>query len=153
MLDHEGYLAFFQGARRADNNVLRAPQRIFKGAGEYDSRHRLRVRKTADSLLRLNNGNAGQSGRRKFCLADWDGDGRTDLLVNSVNTNLLRNMGEENGVTTFRDVGTLSPLVLAGHTTSPTTVDWDGNGVPDLIIGGEDGFLYYHRNPRKPKVR
>ena len=153
MLDHEGYLAFFQGARRADYNVLRAPQRIFKGAGEYDSRHRLRVRKTADSLLRLNNGNAGQSGRRKFSLADWDGDGRTDLLVNSVNTNLLRNMGEDNGVTTFRDVGTLSPLVLAGHTTSPTTVDWDGNGVPDLIIGGEDGFLYYHQNPRKPKAR
>ena len=40
MLDHEGYLAFFQGARRANYNVLRAPQRIFKGAGEYDSRHR-----------------------------------------------------------------------------------------------------------------
>ena len=45
------------------------------------------------------------------------------------------------------------PPVLAGHTTSPTTVDWDGNGVPDLIIGGEDGFLHYHQNPRKPKAR
>ena len=66
MLDHEGYLAFFQGARKLII-MYRAPQRVFKGAGEYDSRHRLRVRKTADSLLRLYNGNAGQSGRRKFC--------------------------------------------------------------------------------------
>ena len=78
------------------------------------------------------------------------GDGRTDLLVNSVNTNLLRNMGTEDGITTFRDVGTLSPLLLAGHTTSPSTVDWNADDIPDLIIGGEDGFLYYHRNPRSP---
>jgi hypothetical protein len=150
MLDHEGYLAFYKGARRAEFNVLRAPQRIFIGSGEYDSRHRLRVRKTGGGQLRLNNGTAGKSGRRKFCLADWDGDGRTDLLVNSININLLRNMGDEDGVTTFRDVGTLSSLVLAGHTASPTTVDWNNDGVPDLLIGAEDGFLYYHRNHRKP---
>jgi len=37
--------------------------------------------------------------------------------------------------------------VLAGHTTSPTTVDWDRNGIPDLLVGAEDGFLYYMRNP------
>jgi len=27
-------------------------------------------------------------------------------------------------------------------------VDWDQNGIPDLLIGGEDGVLYYKRNPR-----
>jgi len=62
--------------------------------------------------------------------------------------NLLRNAGSTEGMTTFRDVGTLSSLLLAGHTTSPTTVDWNNDGIPDLLIGAEDGFLYYHRNPR-----
>ena len=37
---------------------------------------------------------------------------------------------------------------IEGHDTSPTTVDWDGNGVRDLLIGAEDGRLYFLRNPR-----
>jgi len=32
---------------------------------------------------------------------------------------------------------------LGGHSTSPTTVDWNKDGVPDLLIGAEDGFFYY----------
>jgi hypothetical protein len=28
-------------------------------------------------------------------------------------------------------------------------VDWNGDGVPDLLVGAEDGFLYYGRNSRK----
>ncbi len=37
--------------------------------------------------------------------------------------------------------------ILAGHTTSPTTVDWDKDGISDLLVGAEDGFLYYMKNP------
>ena len=37
----------------------------------------------------------------------------------------------------------LSDQRLAGHTTSPTTVDWNGDGHRELLIGGEDGHLYY----------
>ena len=29
-----------------------------------------------------------------------------------------------------------------------TIVDWDRDNVPDLLIGAEDGFLYYLKNPR-----
>ena len=37
---------------------------------------------------------------------------------------------------------------IEGHDTHPTPVDWDADGVPDLLIGAEDGHLYYLRNPR-----
>jgi hypothetical protein len=97
----------------------------------------------------MNDGIAGQSGRRKMCLTDWDGDGRIDLLVNSENINFLRNVSNnKEGTVVFHDNGPVSPRILAGHTTSPTAVDWDRNGLPDLLIGAEDGFFYYLRNPK-----
>jgi hypothetical protein len=46
--------------------------------------------------------------------------------------------------------GTLFKRNISSHTTSPTVVDWNGDKVPDLLVGAEDGFLYYARNPRKP---
>jgi hypothetical protein len=41
----------------------------------------------------------------------------------------------------------LSNLRLAGHTTSPTVVDWNKDGIPDLLVGAEDGHFYYMVNP------
>lgn len=153
MLDHEGYLAFFERSSLADQSgalPLLAGRRIFKieGACEFDGRHQPLGDKR-DGLLRLNAGWAGKSGRRKLHIVDWDGDGRRDLLVNSVNVNWLRNVRtDEEGFVWFRDEGPLDSRVLAGHDTSPTTVDWDKNGIPDLLVGAEDGRLYYKRNPR-----
>ena len=46
--------------------------------------------------------------------------------------------------------GPVDARTLAGHDTSPAVVDWDENGVPDLVVGAEDGFLYYLPNPRSP---
>jgi hypothetical protein len=148
MLDHEGYLAFFQRQRRDGGLVLLPGQRLFEG-GAYDSRHRA---KGAGGLLRLNNGTAGGSGRRKLCIADWDGDGRHDLLVNSTNVSVLRQTSVEGPPWRFEDLGDVSDHRLAGHTTSPTTVDWDGDGVRDLLIGAEDGRFYYLPNPRRAKA-
>ncbi|MEX2213071.1 MAG: exo-alpha-sialidase [Phycisphaeraceae bacterium] len=135
MLDHEGYLALFRREKQGGNLILHPGERVFL---------------EGDKPLRLNAGTAGKSGRRKLCLVDWDGDGRCDLLVNSVNVNFYRNVSDANGKTIFADMGPLDSRKLAGHTTSPTTVDWDGNGVRDLLVGGEDGYLYCMANPREP---
>jgi hypothetical protein len=57
-------------------------------------------------------------------------------------------MGAEGGLTTFRNGTPLDTRVLAGHSTCPMVVDWDRNGVPDLVAGAEDGRLYYLENTR-----
>jgi hypothetical protein len=153
MLDHEGYLAFFERSGIVDENGNRpvSPgRRLFKieGPSEFDGRHNP-VGDKKDGLLRLNAGHAGKSGRRKLHIVDWDGDGRRDLLVNSVNVNWLRNVRtDDEGFVWFRDEGPLDARLLAGHDTAPTTVDWDNNGIPDLLVGAEDGRMYYKRNPR-----
>ena len=149
MLDSEGFLTL-SARRRVDNRLrLSAPQRIFHAEKQHTFNSRHGNAPDGDGLLRLNSGDAGRSGRRKFTIVDWDGDGRNDFLVNSVNVNLMRNVSDGQGVVVkLRDLGSLSSRKLAGHTTSPTTVDWDRNGIPDLLVGAEDGMFYYLRNPR-----
>ena len=148
MLDQAGYLAFFERAKAPGQLLLRAPQRIFSGENfsATDSRHGL-VEKTA-GLIRLNSGVAGKSGRRKLCVVDWDGDGKLDLLVNSANANFLKQTDARDGRSYFRDAGLLVQDNIEGHDVSPTTVDFNGDGMPDFLGGAEDGRFYYLRNPR-----
>jgi len=133
MLDHEGYLALFKRSKQNKKLILLPGKRIFKT-------------KTGD-LLRMNDGIAGKSGRRKFCFVDWDLDGRLDSMVNSQNINFLQNVSENKNAHVFSDQGMVSDRILAGHTTSPTIVDWNKDGISDLLVGAEDGFFYYMKNP------
>ncbi|MHB0959761.1 MAG: FG-GAP repeat domain-containing protein [Pirellulaceae bacterium] len=132
MLDHEGYLAFFRRQPMADGLRLQPGQRLFTDAN--------------GAALRLNANRAGRSGRRQFCFADWDGDGHLDLLVDSRSVNLMRNVSSPDRPWAFQDEGPLDDRHLAGHNTSPTVVDWNRDGRPDLLIGAEDGHLYYRPN-------
>ncbi len=148
MLDHEGYLAFFERSRREGELTLLPGRRIFhaQDAAVFDSRHEPQT--SEGGPLRLNNGAAGRSGRRKLCFADWNGDGRLDLLVNSgMNVNLLRQVERREGRIVFHDDGPLDERRIGAHTTSPTVVDWNGDGRPELLVGAEDGYLYY--KPRR----
>ncbi|RTE53270.1 VCBS repeat-containing protein [Arenibacter aquaticus] len=133
MLDHEGYLAFFERFKKRGKLYLKPGQRIFKNA---DAAHN-------NNWLRLNEREAGGSGRRKIAFADWDGDGDLDLLANSTNIEWYENLGEKEGNTIFKHKGNIVNTKLAGHTTSPTVVDWDKDGKPNLLIGAEDGHFYY----------
>jgi hypothetical protein len=154
MLDREGYLAFFERVRRTDGRLeLLPPRRIFRAEGDsvFDS-HGL-VRNQESGLLRLNDAddaNPGRSGRRTFCFGDWDGDGVPDLIVNShPGVNWLRGQGmDTDGSWRFQHQGPLTPQVLAGHSTTPVMVDWDRDGIHDVIVAAEDGFFYQVKNPR-----
>ncbi|MEQ2008438.1 MAG: VCBS repeat-containing protein, partial [Limisphaerales bacterium] len=137
MLDTDGYLAFFERAKREGKLALLPPKRIF-----CDDQ---------GQPLRLNAGIAGKSGRRKLCVVDWDGDGKLDLLLNGENANFLRQMAARDGKFLFKDMGKLADKNVASHDVSPTVVDWNGDGIPDLLAGAEDGHLYYLRNARSEK--
>jgi hypothetical protein len=135
MLDNEGYLVFFERASREGRRVLLAPRRALC---EEDGKP-----------LRLNARAAGGSGRRKLCAVDWNGDGKLDLLVNSKNATLLQQVEARDGRWFFKDMGPLCEDNVEGHDTSPTAADFNGDGVPDLVVGAEDGRFYYLRNPRR----
>ena len=144
MLDHEGYLCFFERFDSGSGMSLRPGKRIFFSEhGAYN-----RKNEVVDSVrgpLRLNTDKYGSSGRRKLAFGDWDGDGDIDLIINSINAAFFENTREEDGLTYFTFRGDLSEQRLAGHTTSPTLVDWDGKDPSDLVLGAEDGHLYYFR--------
>ena len=133
MLDHEGFLAFFERINKDGELKLLEGKRIF-----YNENN---------ELLQLNSKNAGKSGRRKLTIVDWDLDGKLDLLINSKNVNFLKNISTNGDKVVLKDMGMVSEQILAGHTTSPTIVDWDKNEIPDLLIGAEDGCFYYLNNP------
>lgn len=134
MLDHEGYLSLYRREKEGDKIVLLPGERNFRLKGE-------------EGPLRLNDGKAGRSGRRKISIVDFDGDGRLDMLLNSQNATFYKNIGKENGITIFEDKGLLDKRKLAGHTSSPSVIDLIKDGIPELIIGAEDGYIYYRDNP------
>ncbi len=129
VLDHEGWLTLLRRERRGDRLVLLPPRRVFVGAD--------------GAPLRLNSKRAGRSGRRKIALVDWDGDGAFDLLVNSKNADWLRGSAAADGRWQLDAKGTIAARQISSHTTSPCTVDWNGNGVPELLVGAEDGHFYW----------
>ena len=133
MLDHEGYLAFFERKKVDGRLVLLHPQRA--------------LLMEDGTPIRMNPEIAGKSGRRKLCFVDYDGDGAVDFLVNGANAIFFRQVAHENGAWTFRQVGDVDALNISSHSTSPTIADFDGNNIPDLLIGAEDGYLYYKKNP------
>ncbi len=136
MLDQQGTLAFFERARREGKLVLAPPRHAF-------------VDENGAPLV-LAKGIAGKSGRRKLCIVDWDGDGKLDILLNSSSANFLRQVEARDGQWFFKDMGPLVKQNIEGHDVSPTTVDWNADGIPDFLGGAEDGHFYYLRNPRTP---
>ncbi|MBI1318806.1 MAG: VCBS repeat-containing protein [Candidatus Hydrogenedens sp.] len=134
MLDTEGYFSLYERAKKRRKLVLLPPQRVFLDE--------------AGQPLRLNERTAGGSGRRKIAVTDWDGDGLPDLLLNSSSADWMRCVSAEGGTWRFAAPQLLDGRKVAGHTSCPATVDWDQNGIPDLLVGAEDGFFYYLKNPR-----
>jgi len=132
MLDHEGYLAFFERKKNGEQLQLLPGARVF-----MDEK---------GDLLRLNERSAGGSGRRKIHLVDVDGDGRRDMLMNSTNADFYKNMGTRDGKTVLKNTGEIDKRKISGHSSSPTTIDLDGQGARDFLIGAEDGYLYYRSN-------
>lgn len=147
LMDQEGYLCFYERFKKEGELWLKPGKRIFATediiAGPTNKNDPI---VNEPGPLRLSNKEAGGSGRRKLCLVDWNNDGRLDIIVNTLNAALLENVRQSGDSTYFKNRGDLSTLRLAGHTTSPTPIDWDKDGIYDLLVGAEDGFFYIIKN-------
>jgi hypothetical protein len=121
-----------------DKDVLKLKpgQRIF-----------IEVNGKTTASLRLTDRVNGSSGRRKWTFVDWDQDGDLDLVANTKpSVEWYKNVSDHSDMVKFEYQGNLTELKLAGHTTSPTTVEWNQDGKPDLLLGAEDGHFYYIEN-------
>ena len=141
MVDQQGDLAFFERAKKEGKLVLKAPRKAFRDEnGEV-------IHPTARKNPQAwNGGIGGATGRRKITICDWNGDGKPDLIMNGKNSRLYLQTGMRDGNWIFVDAGDMSGQQLAAHTTNPTTVDFDNDGISEVILGCEDGFLYHLKN-------
>ena len=76
---------------------------------------------------------------------DWDGDGDLDILADSANAEFYRNDGTIRGQVHLALQGNLAKRKVSGHSTSPTTIDLNGDGKRELLVGAEDGRFYYKK--------
>lgn len=71
-----------------------------------------------------------------------------ESMCDGVDVVIIENVAASRGRFVFRDRWSMDGTKRTGHDTCPAIVDWNGDGIPDLLVGAEDGHLYYLENPR-----
>ncbi len=142
MMDQEGYLAYYERFIIKEKLFLNSPKRIFysKDFAGFNNNHV--VKDSTAGPLRLNIEANGPSGRRKISIADYNQDGKPDLMVNSLNVSVMYNEETKNGLTYFSFSTPLTNQKFAGHDTSPCLFKWHKNEIPGLLMSAEDGHFY-----------
>lgn len=107
-------------------------------------------------------------GYTTLSVADWDGDGLRDVMINSILGKVVwyRNVGstkspklgpphavevEWNGVQPAMAYGWMKPegkALLTQWRTTPFMVDWNSDGLMDLVMLDQEGFLAYFQRAK-----
>jgi hypothetical protein len=83
---------------------------------------------------------------------DWDNDGDLDLLLGSFDGQFFVRLNEGSrakpafATESVRLMSGGAPLAVAGRDSIPKIVDWDGDGLFDILSGSGDGGVYWLRN-------
>ena len=88
----------------------------------------------------------GTAGCRAAVWADYNGDGKPDLLLATpAGPKLYTNLGSGN----FRDDSQLLPKESSYNLTAAAWIDYDGDGRPDILLGNGFHGLRLYRNKGK----
>jgi hypothetical protein len=150
-----GYIAFFENLSGPGVERPRwAAQRQLKAAGRV-------IRPMAGSNGSIQGPAEAKWGYSTLSVADWDGDGLPDLVMNSILGKVVwfRNIGsrrlprlaaaqpievEWNGPQPHLPYGWLRPEgkgLLTQWRTTPVAVDWNADGLTDLVMLDQEGYL------------
>jgi len=86
---------------------------------------------------------------------DHDGDGDLDLLVGNIQGGVLLIPNEGTAKKFSFNGSKRRPLEAGGKPvkvegdSGPVIADWDGDGLPDLLVGSGDGSVWWYRNTGK----
>ncbi|MFD1631625.1 FG-GAP-like repeat-containing protein [Pseudopedobacter beijingensis] len=111
----------------------------------------------------VNYSHPGGNGRTQIEVGDWDSDGKLDLIIGHPRTFITANGITGGNLLLFKNTGTnVNPVFETGvlpirgdarfvihdawHCTYPNMVDWNNDGLPDLLTGTETGrfALYFN---------
>ena len=141
---------------RLDRRELDLPDRLFPGVLDWDGDGRLDLILSNDAghvLMYPGDGTLDlgeptrlgdivlfdfwdreKGNRSGFDVADWTGDGVRDLVIYQFHRGVFLFRGLDDG-----GFGEEKELVkLYSHLAGPTVYDYDRDGVPDLVIGGDE---------------
>jgi len=102
---------------------------------------------TGDKPLQLQGGYAAPA------VLDANGDGRPDLVLGDGQGNVWLSLNQGDGVTFTTPKPLIdtagNPIRIAARYAAPTIGDWNGDGIPDLILGSGDGKVTGHEGFRQ----
>ncbi len=109
------------------------------------------LKKEVSTLLRGLGPSLNVGSSSAACMADWNGDGKLDLFIGTGEGEVywLPNEGTREkpafSKTERLKVGS-KPVLAETRVAGPFVADWDGDGLPDLLVGCGSGAVVWHRN-------
>ena len=146
--DTDGNVWFFENTGTSGNPELAEGVKI-EAAGKIIRGKNKIYKKVGDSyeVDRVVEGNHDLAETySKIHVADWNKDGKNDLLIGHNNTVLFyENTGTAGEPALAEPVLVLDSLEAYSRP-APYVFDWDNDGVQDLLTGNDRGKIHFYRN-------